>query len=312
MGHHILKRIISKIKREYYLKTGNYKKLAELLYENVFHRKINWEHPEDLNQWINKIAFESDTSEWPRLADKYEVREYVKEKGFKDNLIPLLAKWEKPDDISFENLPDKCVLKVNNGSGDVRIITDKNKCDIEGIRNYFKKILRNNFGKNTAEPHYLRIKPLIIAESLLDKEKQSFESSSLIDYKFWSFNGKPVSCFVCKDRAKDHFTIDLYTADDEWKKIDDGNLMFDSHHLKSNNYIPKPKQLKKMLEIVSTLSKGIPQVRIDLYEVDGKVYFGEMTLTSLSGRMNYFTNDYLKVLGAECSYAVEKLKIRKK
>ena len=310
MANSILKRIKRRIKRTYYRKTGKYKQLAELLYENEFNRKINWEHPEDLNQWINWISFNSDTSQWPQLADKLAVREYVKEKGFGDILIPLLGKWENPEYISFDNLPDKFVLKANNGSGDVRVILDKNKEDLGEIRKYFQSILGTKFGKESAEPHYLKIKPYVIAEALLDKEKQSIPSTSLIDYKFWCFNGKPVCCFVVTDRSKESFTVDLYTADDNWGKIDKGNLVFDHHHKPSLQSLPKPQNLQKMILIASELSKGLPQSRIDLYEVDDKVYFGEITLTSMCGRMKYFTPSYLNVLGEECMKAARKLKIK--
>lgn len=291
---------------------GCYRQLADFNYYRTFKKRINWKSPEDLNQWINWLSFNSDTSLWPMFADKLEVRKFVKNNGFEENLVPLLAKWENPEAISFENLPDQFVLKANNGSGDVCIITDKRNCNIKEIRKYFKSILQKPFGKESAEPHYLKIKPYVIAEALLEKDKQAIKSSSLVDYKFWCFNGKPVCCWIAFDRNKDNLTMDLYSADDKWNKIEDGKLVYNQHHLKSNIKLPKPEKLNEMLEIVSTLSKGIPQVRIDLYEVDGKVYFGEMTLTSLSGRMNYFTNDYLKMLGAECGYAVEKLKIREK
>lgn len=224
------KRIFEALKLHYYKKFGTPKQHAAYLYASTFGKKINWHAPEDLNQWINFLEFHTDTTEWSRLADKFAVREFVEQKGFKDTLIPLLNSWENPDEISFETLPNQFVLKLNNGSGDVRIIRDKDTADLFEIKQYFKKLINYRFGTYTAEPHYCRIKPRVIAEELLDISQQVVPSTSLIDYKFWCFNGVPDRCFICCDRTKEHFTIDLYTANDAWKRIDNGNLLFDTAH----------------------------------------------------------------------------------
>lgn len=300
--------IFNSLKYRYLKNYGTSRKFADYLYKRCFGRRINWENPEDLNQWINKIAFDSDTSNWPRLADKYGVRDYVIEKGFKDSLVHLLGRWETPDLLSFEDLPDRFVLKMNNGSGDVKIVENKNEENLNEIKDHFRKYFSIPFGKTSAEPHYLSIKPCIIAEELLEVSNQDIKSSSLIDYKFWCFNGRPVSCMVCKDRTKECFTLDLYTADENWIRIDDGNVNFDKQHLKATTPLPKPKQLNKMLGMVSELSKGLPQARIDLYNVGGKIYFGEITMTSFAGRMKYFSDAYLIKLGDECRRAVFELK----
>ncbi|MDE6019546.1 MAG: hypothetical protein K2H01_00910, partial [Ruminococcus sp.] len=295
------------LKFHYLKRFGSPKKYAEILYKIKFGKRINWKEPEDLNQWINWLSFYSDTSQWPLLADKYRVREFIMKKGFGDNLIPLLGVWEDPSDLSFDNLPEKFILKANNGSGDVLIVKDKTKENIEDIRAHFKGVLNAQFGKLTAEPHYLKIKPCIIAEEVLDLTQQEQESESLIDYKFWCFNGKPVCCFICSNRTPKNFTIDLYSADKDWRRIDEGNLIFDSHHLKAAIPMPRPEKLDEMLRMVSELSKGIPQARIDLYQVNNKIYFGEITLTSFAGRMEYFSKDFLKELGNYCKKALKEI-----
>ena len=294
-----------------YLSRGDYKAAAGMLYRRAFGRNINWDEPEDLNQWINRIEFTTDTTEWSRIADKYRMRDYVTERGYKDHLVKLLAVWKNPEDISFAGLPDKFVLKANNGCGDVRIITDKSAVNLDEIKEYFKGLFANRFGINSAEPHYTRIEPVVIAEEMLDRSRQDGESTSLIDYKFWCFNGKPVICFVCSNRTKHYFTTDIYTAK-EWKRVDDEYGVHDGHHiLKAEKAMPKPSELDKMFEIASALSKGHPQMRVDFYQVDGKVYVGEMTMTSACGRMDYFTKECLDILGDHCRVAFNEIQAGK-
>lgn len=289
---------------------GSSKKLAESLYRHSFGRDINWLSPEDLNQWINWLEFNTDTSKWQLYADKYRMRDYVIQKGFGENLVKLFKVWNSPEEMDFNELPEKFVLKLNNGSGDVIVVTDKYSVDIEGIRSYFKKLYSTPFGKQTAEPHYLHIQPVIVAEELLDKNKQRGDSSSLIDYKFWCFNGIIDCCFVCSNRSKKQLTIDLYTGDSNWERIENGNLNYDSHHIKASQSIPRPINLERMFHIASELSKGEPQMRVDFYEVDGKLYIGELTMTSACGRMRYFTDRALERLGNKCRKAIKDLGIK--
>lgn len=293
----------------FWRETGHFKKHADVLYRQTFARRINWKQPEDLNQWINWLAFNTDTSMWSILADKYRVREYVTEKGYSEHLVPLLKTWSDPEEMNFDSLPEKFVLKINNGAGDIILVKDKNRADLPQIKEYFRKLYRHPFGKDTAEPHYLRITPLILAEQMLDASKQEGNSGTLIDYKFWCFNGQVDRCFVCSDRSKDTITIDLYDAH-SWKRIEEGRLVYSEHHLKAASPCPKPEGLEKMLEIASSLSKGYPQMRVDFYEVDNKVYFGEMTMTGAAGRTTSHSQLSLKEMGRLCEEAVKELGIK--
>ncbi len=278
---------------------GTTQQYADYLYFLKFGKKINWENPEDLNQWINWLAFNTDTTEWSRLSDKYAVRDYVKECGLEEILVPLLAVWNSPDDIDFSNLPEKFVIKANNGSGDVKIITEKVNEDVESIKAYFKKLFNHPFGIDSAEPHYLRIKPKIIAEQLLDTTKQSINSPSLIDYKIWCINGEPQIIWVALDRTPTSLKMTAFSP--AWENCN-YKLAYSGHYQSFEKDLPRPSQLNKMLDYARILSKGFPEARIDFYEVDNKVYFGEITFTSACGRMDYFTNDALKELGQEIKY----------
>ena len=296
-----LTHIYRALKWRYIKRFGSPKAYADYLYFLRFGKKIKWDAPEDLNQWINWLAFNTDTSQWSMLADKYAVRKYVAEKGFENALVPLLAVWDKPDEITFDKLPSKFVLKINNGSGDIRIIRDKNNVDIDEIKKYFAHLYEHPFGIDTAEPHYLRIQPKIIAEQLL--EDISNKNDSLIDYKFYCFNGIPKWCFICKNRTKHHFTTDLYTADSSWKRIEQGNLHYDDTRLKAATAMERPLCLDRMLEMASCLSIGHPQMRVDFYEVNGRVYFGEITMTANAGRLYSFTEQALVEMGNLCGQA---------
>lgn len=283
----------------------NPEELCDSLYTLKFNRKINWDNPDDLNQWIAWLQFKTDTSLWGTLADKYRMHDYLKEKGFGENLVPIIAKWESADEIDITNLPNSFVLKCNNGSGDVMIIKEKSRANTLEIKEYFRKQMSRDFGRTSSEPHYQRIRPLIIAETFLDTKLQSTESSSLIDYKFWCFNGKVDRIFVCMNRTKQHFTVDLYNT--QWQQIAEGNLIFDKHHLQAKTKLAKPVNFDKMMSIASEISHGFPQMRIDFYEVDNKVYIGELTLTSQAGRMDYFTDECLIDMGNHCRNSVREL-----
>lgn len=270
------------------------KLLVTIQYFSHFHKFINWKNPKDLNEKINWLKFNSDTTLWTLCADKFRVREYVSEKGLDDILVKFYGKWERIEDIDWFSLPNSFVMKTNNGSGDILVCKDKSKLNIEQTKKKYSALLSHSFSDTNGEPHYATMKPCLIIEEMLDCKKQHLATDSLIDYKIWCFDGKPHNVFVCSNRCCD--SLDIATYDLNWIRHDEYNI-FSSHYRKTELDIPKPKTLDRMLEIASKLSEGFPQVRIDLYEVDEKPYFGEMTFTSAGGFMNYFTPEYLMEMG---------------
>lgn len=262
------------------------------IYKSLIGQDFSWDNPQTLNEKIQWLKIYGDTSLWVKCADKYLVREYVKECGLSDLLVPLYGVYKSADGIDFSVLPSSFVLKANNGSGDSIIVRDKTLIDEKKIKKQLQKDLNRKFGLYTAEYHYLKIPPRIVAEKLLVDEVRPYES--LIDYKLWCFNGEPYICFVVSNRTKEYFHMSLY--DLEWNSIN-GKLAYSSHCKEETCAIPKPKTWDKMLEAARILSKNIPQVRVDFYEIQGDLYFGEMTFTSAGGFMRYFTPDYLIELG---------------
>ena len=256
---------------------------------------MNWSDPQDLNEKINWLKVYGDTSMWPNLADKYNVREYLKDKGLSSILVPLYGKWDSVDELDFRSLPPQFVLKTNHGSGEIMVVKDKSKLDVGEVKSSFRIWLKEKYGFLQGEPHYLKIKPVIIAEELLVEKNNSF-STSLVDYKVWCFNGKPYCIWACYSRTKDGTYVGTY--DLNWNYHPEWSV-FTNHYKNGGPVVTKPKSFDKMMEAAAILSEGFPQVRVDFYDVDGKLYFGEMTFTSNGGYMQFYTDDFLLQMGKQ-------------
>ena len=264
---------------------------AEISFCRVFKRYIKWENPTNLIEKIFWLQFNSDTSLWTKYADKYLVRDYVTECGFEDAIPKLYGKCDNAKDIDFDKLPNSFVLKTNNGCGTNLIIKDKSTLNIKSTIRKLNKMISVPYGYSSAQMHYIRIKPCIIAEELL--ENSDTFSTSLVDYKIWCFHGVPECILIVFDRKDSNYLLSLY--DLEWNNITKGNFDPNYHHC-SYIDIPKPKSFEKMIEIATVLSKDIPQVRIDFYDIEGRAYFGEMTFTTGFG---YFSKEYYEYLGSK-------------
>lgn len=285
--------LIYKILKHCFYALKSHKQIAEKIYFKKFGTKINWSNPQDINEKINWLKFHSDTSSWTRLADKYLVREYIKECGLEQILIPLYGVWDNARDIDFSLLPNSFVIKTNHGSGEILVCKDKSKLDISKAVDSLNNWMSQSYGQYQGEPHYINIPRKIIAEKYLH-ENSPYSAHSIIDYKFWCFNGVPHYIWVCCNRTKESVYVDLY--DTNWTYLPDKSV-FTKFYRNNGGTVPKPKELDKMLSIVSVLSKGFKQVRVDLYICENQIYFGEMTFTSSGGYMDFYTKEFLKELG---------------
>ena len=280
----------------YELFLGKYfpKKLASIRYKDCYGVSINWKSPKTIDEKIQWLKYNTDTTQWTLLADKYRVRKYVADCGLGDILVPLYGKWDKPKDIDWKSLPQQFVMKTNNASKTVLICKDKDNLDIDWWTKEIDRWMHSDYSIEKGETHYRAIPPCIIAEQLLDVTKQSVPSSSLIDYKVWAFNGKPAYIWCCLNRTPE--SIEVITYDTDWNAHPEYSE--NSYHFYlTDKRLPRPVTLDKMLSAAATLSKGFPQVRVDFYEVDGKLYFGEMTFTSSAGMNSFYTRDFLLELG---------------
>ena len=210
-----------------------------------------------------------------RLADKYLVRNWVEERIGQEYLIPLLGVWDNFDEIDFDELPNQFVLKCNHGSGMNIIVRDKRNFDKQSAREKFNAWLAVDYGALLGlELHYTRINRKIIAEKYIENM-----SNGVIDYKFHCFNGKIQFVQVIGDRDFARHTRYQKFCDLDYKDI--GAMFEDYPHFPYD--VPKPKEFEKMKLFARLLSKDFSYVRVDFYEIGGKILFGEMTFTSDNG-----------------------------
>lgn len=269
--------------------------LMKIRYFARFHKRLNLKNPKTLNEKILYMSLRTDTSLWTRLADKYNVRGYIEECGLSNILVPLLGHWHKAEDIDFDKLPEQFVIKTTHGCGDIIIVNDKSKIDYNDVRQRMHAAISEIYGELEGGKHYMRIRPAIIAEELLNIDNESVKySSSIIDYKVWCFKGKPCYIMTCTNR--EHNSVELQLYDTNWNP--QSAYIKPSVHYKLGATIPAPNNLDKMLEHSEVLSKLFPVVRIDFYNIGGKIYFGEMTFTSLGGLMDYYTDEFQNLAGS--------------
>lgn len=268
--------------------------IVRIRYRLRFHKRLNLDNPRTLNEKIQYLSLRTDTTEWSRLTDKYTARDYVRECGLADTLNTLYGVWDHASDIDLNSLPDSFILKTTGGSGDSIIVKDKNQMDTESVFRYLDRMVNTVYGLSEGNPHYSRIVPRIIAEQLLVNDEVSARySSSLIDYKIWCFNGKAAYIWTCTDRTS-HGTK-VMTYDTDWTAHPEYSVFYS--HYSRGNVIPKPENLDRMLVIAEKLAAPFPVVRVDLYNIAGRIYFGEMTFTSLGGLMDFYTPEFLEKAG---------------
>lgn len=265
-------------------------------WKQTYGHKIDWRHPKDINEKMQWLVCFGDTSKWSVCADKYRVREFLKERGLDNLAVKLYGVWENADSIDYDSLPERFVLKCNHDSGTC-IIVDKSKSfNKEEINRTLTKALNVKYGYINGELYYNRIKPCIIAEQLLESRDTTF-SSSLVDYKVWCFDGKPFCIWTCHNRTKDSTYVNVY--DLNWN-VHPEYSVFTDHYRDGKGAVPKPKTFDQMMSAASVLSKGFPEVRVDFYDVDGILYFGELTFMTLFGQIDFYTDEFLKELGEQC------------
>ena len=255
-------------------------------YKAVFGRNINWKNPTTYNEKLQWLKVYGKNSTHAKLVDKYEVREYIKDKIGEKYLIPLLGAWERVEDINFDELPNQFVLKCTHDSGSVLICKDKDTFDIAEAKSRLAKRLKMNFYYNCREYPYKYIKkPRIIAEKYMINDNDS----APLDYKFMCFEGEPRVLFldigVCETNNlgghAEHYYRNIY--DMNFIPID----MKETREHIDLDKIQKPSHFEEMKKIAQTLCQGLHHCRVDLYEINGEIYFGEITFFHGAG-YNYF------------------------
>lgn len=274
------------------LRKHPYKEI-ERVYNLAFNKKPNIENPSNLIEKIYWMELYADLSLWTKCADKYLVRKYVKECGCESYLPKLIGKWDSVDQFTINDLPDKFIIKTNNGCGNCIPVKDKSLIKEDVIKNQLRKWLEIPYGLSNSQLHYLSIPRCIIAEQLLENDEQSnrLSPNSLIDYKIWCINGKAECVLVVFDRRSGLYCLDLY--DVNWNRMKE-QLYFNNHYEFRESLIPKPNCLSELIGVAEKLSKPFPEVRVDFYIINNKPYFGELTFSTGYG---YFTEEYYQYLG---------------
>lgn len=238
-------------------------------------QKLNLKDPKTMNEKLQWLKLYDHRPEYTVMVDKYAVRQYIAKKLGGEYLIPILGVWTSPEEINFEDLPNQFVLKCNHNSGlGMYICKDKSKMNLKKVKADLKKGLKQNYFLTGREWPYKNVARKIIAEKYMVDSK----SEELVDYKIHNFNGIPKVILVCSQRfSKGGLREDFYNT--KWEKL---NLRRPDHPT-SVKEIEKPQNLEKMLLFSEKLSKGYPFMRTDFYEINGKLYFGEITLYPASG-----------------------------
>lgn len=257
----------------------------KIIYRRRLHKKLNLSNPVDFNEKINWLMVHTYNEKYGELADKYLVREYVSKKGLSKYLPKLYGIYDNADNIDLNSLPSKFVLKPNNGCGNIFICKDKKTFDFEMCKRKLNEAIKKDFSKELLEYHYSYIKGKIICEEFLDDGIHS----QPVDYKFYCYNGKVECILLCSEREK-HLRLDYY--DRNWNYLD---YAIEKYRSKVDHQ--KPKKLNEMIKVAEKLSSEFKFVRVDLYEINNNIYFGELTFTPAGGLVYYNTEEALNYLG---------------
>lgn len=273
--------------------------LIKMRYRYVFKKPIDLKNPKDLNEKILWAKLFSDTTKWTELADKYKVRKYVEGLGLAKYLVKLYAVWYDAKEVNFDVLPDTFIIKANNGDGkgtnkiiSKSELTEEKKAEL--VKMIDEWLHRKNIGALHAEPQYKGMKPCVIAEEVLPCDPGT---TTLTDYKIWCFNGKAYYVWICNDRSKGGNSAHVMTYDLDWNAHPEFSV-FNSDYLRGE-IMPKPQNFEEMIQVAEKLSQGFPELRVDLYNVQGKIYFGELTFTSQGGFMDFYTPEFNMELGSK-------------
>lgn len=256
-------------------------------YRISFGKELNLDNPRTYTEKLQWLKLYDHRPEYTTMVDKYAVKQYIAEKIGKEYVIPLLGVWDRVEDIDFDALPDRFMLKTTHDSGGLIVCKDKSSLDIKAARKKLRYFHNRNYYIRNCEWPYKNVPHRIIAEAYM--EDSTYQE--LRDYKFFTFGGEPKVLYIAQGRGRGEPTV----AD--FFDMDFNLLPFTIDH--DNAPVPpqKPEQFELMKRLAAELSRGTPQLRVDFYEVDGKVYFGEMTFFHCSGLNPFHPEEWDRIFG---------------
>lgn len=264
-------------------------KLSASIFYKINHgRKLDFKNPTTLDEklLVQKLKYDKDDMA-TLLSDKYAIREYLEKKGYGQLLNELLLEgvYERAEDIDFDKLPERFAMKCTHGSGYNIIVKDKKQLDVKKAIKQLNVWLREDYGVMMAEAHYSRIKPRIIIEKYMEDKNGGFPS----DYKFFASRGEVIGCMIATGRDT---KLERLFVDNDFN-----DLHFIHEYTGENHMTLKPDTYDEMIKIASELSKDFPFVRVDLYDFDGRVVFGELTFTPNSCVHPHFNDEGQRWIG---------------
>ena len=252
--------------------------------------QLDLDNPKTFNEKLQWLKLHDRNPIYTSMVDKYAVKEYVASVIGDQYIIPTLGVWDRFEDIDFDSLPNQFVLKCTHDSGGLIIVKDKSKMDLKAARNKINKSLKRNYYYVGREWPYKNVKPRILAEQYIVDPI----GKELCDYKIHSFNGEPKMILVCQDRySPGGLTEDFF--DVNWTHLE----VKRPKHGNAITNISKPNELDEMLEIARKLSMNIPFIRVDLFNANGSIYFGELTFYPAGGFEHFVPDNFDMKLGSQ-------------
>lgn len=263
----------------------------KLLFSSVMGKKLDLQNPKTFNEKLQWLKLYDRNPRYSDLVDKVKAKSIIASTIGKEYIVPLIGKWDNANDIDFSELPDKVVLKCNHDQGSVRIIDNLSCENKDELVQFYSRRLKRNPYPGTREFAYRDITPMVFAEEYLGER--------IVDYKFYCFNGEPKFLYCGQGLTDDHsLKIDFYNMD--WEIMP----FYRTDYLRLGE-IPKPTHFQEMIDIAKKLSEDVPFVRIDLFEVNDRVYFSEFTLCPASGLMPFVPEEYDLIVGNMLNLEVE-------
>lgn len=260
----------------------------KLKYKLMMGKRLNLKNPITFNEKLQWLKLYDRKQKYTNMVDKYEAKKYVANIIGKEYIIPTLGIWEKFEDIDFEKLPNKFVLKCTHDSGGIIICNDKSKIDIKKAKIKIEKCMKRKYYYVHREWPYKNVKPRIIAEKYMANEIQQ----DLIDYKFFCFNGEPEYMYVSEGMS-DHKTAKMGFVDMNYEPTN----FYRSDYKTFEEFPEKPSNFNKMVELAKILSRDTYFLRVDFYEINKKIYFSELTFYPNAGYIPFVPIEYDKILG---------------
>lgn len=270
---------------------------VKMRYRLYVGKSLNLDRPQTYNEKLNWQKLYDHNPLYTTMVDKYAVKDYVAGIIGKQYIIPTIGHWERPEDIDLENLPEQFVLKTTHDSGGVVVVKDKSKLNKGNAIKKLNRCLESDNYAVTREWPYKNVHRRVIAEQYMEDEK----TGELRDYKFFCFDGEVKALFISQDRGKvgEEVKFDYYDANFN-------HLDIHQYHDAGKSTPERPVCFDEMKILASKLSKGLPQVRVDFYEVNGKVYFGELTFFHHGGIVPFTPEKWDYIFGSWIELPKEK------